>query len=993
MKRIFRAFKPVFVALLCMLGPAFTLHAQMRTVSGTVASDQDELLPGVNVQIKETGLGTVTDLDGNFSLDVPGTESVLVFSYVGYLTQEIKVGSSSQFSITLQPDIKALNEVVVIGYGTQRAGDVTSAISSIKAEDFLAGKIQDATDMIRGKVAGLIITKSSGDPTATSNIMLRGITTLQGNVSPLVLIDGVPSSISSVAPENIESIDVLKDASAAAIYGTRGANGVILVTTKSGKRGGNSMVTYNGYVSTSDFYKTADFMGPSDIRRGLTAFPDDGWDTDWLRAVTQNGFMHNHSLNISGGTNKTTFAGNVFYRYEDGTIINSNNDQFRAQLDLNHYMLDDKIKVNLNVLKLKQKSLANNASAGGPVNIYRQALIHNPTSPIYKEGTDEYYEEFARFQYFNPVSMLHELIGENESERTNLTGNITFEPIENWKTNLMLANNLTNGNSSTYTTSKYFSSITSGLPGSASKSYNSSNSKFLELTSGYDKSIDRHRMSAMLGYSYTYQLYHGFSARNANFPTDSYLYNNLSIGGELKEGRSGIGSYKNDSKLIAFFGRVSYGFDNKYNFLASVRREGSSKFGDNHKWGIFPAASFGWTISNEQFLEDYHWIDNLKLRAGYGVTGQAPNSSYLSITKYNYDSAYGNFLDENGNWVPGLQITQNPNPELRWEKTAEVNIGLDYSLIKSRLSGSLDVYNKLTNDLLYNYTVPVPPNLYGTTLANVGSIRNRGIEWMIKGIPVSKKDLEWAVTATVTHNRSQLLSLSNDLYETNNYLDVAYAGDPISVPTHRVEIGQEIGNFWGLKAVGVTEDGIWLIEDPRNGEVLEYTTALNSNDYRQYLGNGFPDVYLGLHNGFRYKDFDLSLQVSGQFGFKILNEQRMFYENNSIQYNKLRTASDPVFGIAPLSTAQAQAFTSYYLEDGDFVKFDNLTLGYNLPKISKNISNIRLYCSAQNFLILTNYQGLDPELSNGDFYAAGNDPRDKYPTIRSLTIGLNINFK
>ncbi len=966
-----------------------------HNVSGLVTDSNGEPMIGVSILVKGTTLGTVTEIDGRYSIDLEDGTETLVFSYLGYATWEEQVQGRNVINVELQEDVAKLEEIVVIGYGTQRAGDVTSAVTSVKSDEFLVGKIQDASELIRGKVAGLVITKSSGDPNASSNILLRGITTLQGNVNPLVLVDGVPSSITAVAPENIASIDVLKDASAAAIYGTRGANGVILITTKSGRRTENAQVSYNGYVAVSDFYKTADFLSPSDIRRGRTSFSDDGWDTDWLSAITQNGFMHNHSLNITGGTEKTTYSGNVFYRYEDGTIINTNNDQTRIQLDLTHHFLDDLVKVNVNVLKVLQKNTANNASDGGITNVYRQAVIRNPTSPIYEEDTGNYFEEFGRFQYFNPVAMLNELIGENKFERTNLTGNITIEPILNWKTNLLLANNQTNSNSSSYRTSEYFTSFTSGLPGSASKSFGEGNSKFLELTSNYDLNIGRHRLSALAGYSYTYQVSSGFSASNADFPTNSYLYNNIGVGGQLNEGRAGMSSYKSDSKLIGFFGRVSYGFDNRYNLLASLRREGSSKFGDNHKWGVFPAVSAGWTISNEAFMENVDWIDNLKLRAGYGVTGQAPSSSYLSITKYNYDNNYGNYLNEDGDWVAGLQITQNPNPDLRWEKTSEINLGLDFSFFKNRLGGSIDVYSKETTDLLYNYTVPVPPNLYSSTLANVGSIENKGVELMLRATPVSTPDFLWNASVTVTHNRSKLLNLSNDLYETNNFLDVAYAGDPISVPTHRVEIGQEIGNFWGLRSVGVTEEGIWLVEDPNTGEVLEYSTALNTNDYRQYLGNGFPDIYLGFNNTFAYKGFDLGIQMTGQFGFKILNEQRMFYENNSIQYNRLASAADPVYGIAPLSNSQAQAFVSYYLEDGDFLKIDNVTLGYTFTPqfMSSKVSSLRVYCSAQNFLILTNYSGLDPELANFDFFAAGNDFRDKYPTIRSLTFGLNVNFK
>ena len=964
---------------------------QLKVTGKVTDGETGTSLPGVNILIEGTTIGATTDIDGMYNIDIPDANSVLVFSFIGYLTERIKVSGQSIIDVRLLPDIKALSEVVVIGYGTQRKGDVTSAVVSVKAADFLPGKIQDAAELVKGKVAGLTVVKSSGDPNSSSTITLRGISTLEGSVAPLVLIDGIPGDLTSVAPENIQSIDVLKDASAAAIYGTRGANGVIIITTKGGKRKQKVNATLSSYVSTSDFLKTADFMTPTDIRLGKTAFSDDGWDTDWLKAVTQTGFAHNNSLNIDGGSESLAYSGNISHQYEQGTIKRSDKKETRIQLSLTQYLLKDKLKININLLKGIHTNTNSNASNTDQTNVYRQALIRNPTSPIYNEdGT--YYEEFQRYLYYNPVSMIYERIGEYNSEWTYMTGNITIEPIKGWQTNLMVARRASNGENSNYETEQYFASLTSGHKNGASRSYGNSKDDNLELTTRYENILGKHRVSALAGYSYNYNVNDGFNAWNQSFPTDVFLSNNLNLGAYLKDGKAGMGSYKNDSRLIGFFGRISYGFADRYNILASVRREGSSKFGANHKWGWFPSISAGWNINNEQFMEPLSALfSNLKLRAGYGVTGIIPTGSYASLTTYNYSGGY--YLDENGNWVTGLAVNQNPNPDLKWEKTAEINIGLDFGLFKERLTGSIDLYNKKTTDLLFWYDVPVPPNLYGSTLANVGSIQNRGIELMLSGSPVRSKDFNWNTTLTLSHNENKLLSLSNDLYQTKDWMNTGGAAEPITVPTHRVEIGKGMGNFWGLKSVGVTEEGHWLIEDPQTGDALEYTTALNDDRYRQYLGNGFPKVYAGWNNTFRYKSFDLSIQTSGQFGFKILNEQRMFYENNSIQYNKLRSAADPVYGIAPLAGNQQQAFVSYYLENGSFVKFDNITLGYNLNLAKfKYLSSIRLYISGQNLYCITGYSGLDPELSNNDFWGAGRDFRDKYPTIRSFTFGLNVNF-
>jgi TonB-dependent starch-binding outer membrane protein SusC len=978
---------------LVVIAPVSELQQQKVTGKITDAAT-NEPLPGVNIMIKGTTQGVVSDIDGKYSLEINDPNVVLIFSYVGYNTEEVSVQNKSQINVTLIADIKKLEEVVVIGYGTQRKSDVTSAVTSVKSENFLVGKMQDAAELVKGKVAGLTVAKSSGDPNASSTITLRGISTIEGSVSPLVLVDGIPGDLNTVAPENIESIDVLKDASAAAIYGTRGANGVILITTKSGSRSEKMSVTYSGYASVSDFLKKADFMTPSDIRHGLSSFNDDGWDTDWLKAVTRKGVTNNHSLSIAGGTSKMAYSGNISYKNENGTIKKSDLEEYKMQLDMTQYFFNDILKINMNLLKGVHSNTANNASDAGITNIYRQAVIHNPTSPIYVENTNNYFEEFGRFQYFNPVAMLNELVGDYRSEWTHMTGNATLEPIKNWQTNLMIATQRSNNNSSSYTTSKYYLATTTGYAGSAYKGYGSSQNDFLELTSRYSFSLGHNHVTALGGYSYSKYENDGFSASNANFPNDSYLYNNLTSGSLLKAGKAGMGSDMGDSKLIGFFGRLTYNYNDKYNLLLSVRREGSSKFGANHKWGTFPSASAGWTISNEEFLKSATFINSLKLRAGYGVTGVIPNSSYLSLVTYNFESSYGNYLDANGNWLPGLFVKQNPNPNLKWETTAEINIGLDFAILNNRVSGSIDFYNRKTTDLLYDYNVPTPPNLFGTTKANVGSMRNRGIEVMLNASPVDTRNFKWNTTLTVSHNQNELLSLSNDLYETNNYLDVAWTGDPISVPTHRVEIGKGMGNFWGLKSVGVTDDGLWQIQNPKTGNTETYSTALNNNNYRQYLGNGIPKVYMGWNNTFRYKQIDLAIQMSGQFGFKILNEQRMFYENNSIQYNRLRSAADFVYGKSRLSSSQVQAFVSYYLEKGDFVKFDNVTLGYTLsvPSFKKYISEIRFFMAGQNLLCITGYKGLDPELSNSDYMYSGNDFRDKYPTIRSVTFGLNVKF-
>ena len=636
-------------------------------------------------------------LMGNFSLNV-SAKSVLQISYIGYKTQEIPVSQLKAGAvITLKEDTEVMDEVVVIGYGTQRKGDVTSAIASVKAEDFTVGKVGDAADLIKGKVAGLSIAKGSGDPNATSAIRLRGVISVNGSTTPLILIDGVEGDLSTVAPENIEAIDVLKDASAAAIYGTRGANGVILITTKTGKREAHTTASYSGYVSASQFGKKLDFMTAEDVRAGKTNFTDKGYDTDWLDAISRTGFTHNHNFNISGGTKQTTYSADFTYRKEDGVIMNTYAEDIRMRFDVSHWMLNDMLKVNLNMVKKWHKNSATNATATDQSNIYRQAIARNPTAPIYNED-GSYNEDFGVNYYYNPVGMLEERLGNYTYEETRAAGNITFEPIKGWQTNLMLATSRFGAHDKGYNTSDYYGNQLNQWTGYAYHTNSESFQNNLELTSKYDLNVGKHRMNAMVGYSYQYYKYEQNYANNYNFPTDFFQWNNLGIGQALKEGKAGMGSSASENTLIGFFARVSYAYDNRYNLLVSVRREGSSKFGDNNKWGTFPSASLGWTISNEEFMKGITWLNNLKLRAGFGITGVIPNDPYISLTKYAYGSSY---YYSDGKWLPGLSVSSNPNPDLRWEKSTEFNVGLDWSVLDNRLGGSIDVYNKKTTDLLF----------------------------------------------------------------------------------------------------------------------------------------------------------------------------------------------------------------------------------------------------------------------------------------------------
>ena len=982
------------------------------TVKGVVKDAKGEPIIGATVTEKGTQNATVTDFDGNYSLKVKSRNATLVVSYIGFTTQEVKAGGD----VTLQEDNALLNEVVVIGYGTQRKGDVTSAVASVKAEDFNAGKIGDAAELVKGKIAGLSVINSSGDPKAGSSIRLRGITTLVGSLTPLILVDGIEGDLNTVAPENIASIDVLKDASAAAIYGTRGANGVILITTKSGKRDTPAQVTYNGYASFSKWSKKLEFMDTHDVIYGKTAQEYLGYDTDWLAGVTRKaGFKHNHDLNISGGSKNSAYSANISYAKEEGIIRETSNENFKMQMDYTQFIWNDIVKFNFNALVTRQKYTNDNLNGYSHTNPYRQALIHNPSEPVYNED-GSYYENFNKLQYYNPIALINEAFGDTRIRFSQLVGNVTVEPIKGWKTNLMISWGETAATSEDWTSPLHQSLVREGWNGAANKGEGNYLSKNLELTTRYDAQWGEHRFNSIVGYSYLFNENDGFNAGNQDFSTTAFLWNNLGNGTFIndKDHHAWMGSYKNDSKLVGFFGRISYGYGDKYNALVSIRHEGSSKFGANHKWATFPSVSLGWNIMNEAFMEGTRsWLDNLRLRVGYGVTGITPGDNYLAQNIYKF-ADYGDVLSMDGKWIKTLEVAQNPNPDLKWEVSKEWNFGLDYGFLNNRIHGSLDVYVKTTNDLLFWYNVPMPPNLYSQTLVNVGDMRNTGIELMIEAIPVQTKDFEWTTTLTASHNKNKLLKLSNDLYETDNFHEEGGISDPISTETHCMEVGKPLGDFWGLKFVGYDKDGFALVEasDGNGGwTVKQFNANLNNQENRQRLGSGTPKVILGWGNTFRYKNIDLSMQFTSQLGYKILNASRCFYENNSIAYNRLKSAADLHPAINPdgtpyidpetgkqkmvtMSQSMGQGFWSDHLENGDFLKLTNITLGYTfIPKgaLSNFIKKARIYANATNLFCITGYTGIDPEVDNY-FMAPGIDDRDKYPVTRNYTVGLSLSF-
>lgn len=976
--------------LLTLLSFSLTALAQQK-VTGKVKDSSGEPVIGASVVVKGNNtMGTITDFDGNFMLDVPA-KSVLVISYIGYVTQEVPTAGKNSLEIVLKEDTKTLDEVVVIGYGTQRKGDVTSSVASVKADNFVKGAVKDVGQLIQGKVAGLAITNPNGDPTGSTQIRLRGTNTIGGaNTAPLVLIDGIPGELGTVAPEDVESVDVLKDGSAAAIYGTRGTNGVILITTKQAKGVDINQVEYNGYVSTSLIAKKLDMLNADEFR---TLYPDQdhGADTDWIDEISRTPVSHVHNLSLMGGNSKTNYIANLNYASRQGIMKKSDFESFQGRIEVTHRMFDDKLKLKFGLFG--KKNQMESTTSGGSFRgwVYGQATRRNPTDPVRNEdGT--WNENVSKFEYENPLALLYEAEGNVKKTQLRYNGNIVYNPIKDLTLSAVFSYIRDNMNRGYGETLNHISALRDGLAGWSSVGAYTKMEKLMELTAQYNKEIGAHKFSVLGGYSYNETDFEELWIDNYGFQDDYFGgWHNIGIGSALKDGKANIGSKKTPTNLIGFFGRATYSFKNRYLLMGALRYEGASQlWGTDNAWGLFPSISVGWRITEEAFMKNQKIFDDLKLRVGYGVTGSQPKDPFLGVAMLKY----GSYAFVNGNWVQTIVPASNPNPDLKWEEKKETNIGLDFVSWGGRLSGSIDYYNRDVDGLIYEYGVPTPPNLYNKTMANGGTMRNRGVEVLVTVVPVQNKDFEWSTTGTFSLNSNKLISLSGSIFKSDydyfNTGTVEYSGQVAD--SHRVQVGESIGNFYGFKVVDVDSEGRWIYED-RNGELVNYKDFTHAPEDKHVIGNGLPKWYAGWNNTLRYKNFDLNVTMRGAFGFQIINGGRMNYENvkNSRFENRLKSVNDLVFGKHTLSPEVEPEFNSYYVEDGDYWKIDNITLGYSFGQVGKYIKSLRIYGSVLNALTITGYKGIDPEVST-DGLTPGYDTRDIYPSVRSFTFGVNVKF-
>ncbi len=972
-------------------------QTQQFQISGTVTDENGTPLPGANIVEKGTTNGVTADFDGNFSLDVPDENAVLVASYVGFLQQEFAVGQQTSFNISLKEDTSKLEEVVVIGYGTQRREELTNAVVGVDSEDFVEGYVSDPAQLIRGKVAGLNIVKPNANPVEKSQISLRGISTLKTGAGPLVIIDGIPGDLSIVAPEDIQSMDVLKDGSAAAIYGTRGSNGVILITTKSNGRNKKNVIELSTYTTVQSIVKELDFMDAKQYRKLVQANKpgaiDYGNNTNWNKEVQRIPFSAVHNLTMRGGDNSSGYSVNLNYRDLEGLIKKSDDNTFNGRITVNHKMFNNKLRLNAGLMGLTRDYFlgSDQVGEGGSFrnDVYRNTLIRNPTDVV-RDNEGNLVEHPQVNNYNNPVALLEETIGDRSETNLRFNGKITYSPINNLNLMILASRNIELGLDGYWESKNHISNLRNGLNGYASKRTESTIDNLVELTAQYTLTLENnHNFNILGGYSSQGNVFESTYANNFDFPTNDYTYNNLGAGLALLRGEAVLRSFKQEADLKGYFFRVNYSFKNKYLLMASIRREGSTKFGTDNKWGAFPAISAGWNVGKEDFLKPVTWLGDFKFRVGYGVTGTSPDAAYASLSTLIFSpNAY---ID--GEWVPTIMPGSNPNPNLRWEEKKEINLGLDFTFLNNRLMGSIDAYKRTTDNMLWDYNVPTPPYLYNTILANAGTMENKGLEFHLDIVPIKTSDFQWSSTINVSTNKNTLVSLSNDRFVVQSgYFDTGFTGEPIQQTTHRIEEGGAIGNFYGYKSIDIDDDGRWIIE---GADGQPKSTLDQQADDKQIIGNGIPKWNASWINSFQYKNFNINILMRGAFDYQILNFTKMFYgvPVALTRGNVLTTTYDNVYGERPLNDQQSQDYMSYFIENGDFWKIDNIAIGYDIifPTTSDFIKKMNVYFSGSNLFTFTNYSGIDPEVNTLGL-SPGIDPRDRYPSTRTFTFGLNLTF-
>lgn len=975
--------KPCCLVIISLLFSA-SVWAQEAIVRGTVKDTAGEPIIGANVVVRGTSKGSITDIDGNFQIaGVNIQKDVIVFSFIGYKTVEIPCKGKKQIDAVLPDDTEFLDEVVVVGYGSLSKKELSSSIVQVDRKDFMQGATSNPMELLTGKVAGLNVNNTAAaNPNAGSSLQIRGATSISASNDPLIVIDGVAGgNIRNLSSQDIESMTVLKDAGSAAIYGTRGANGVILITTKKGGgEDGKTQVTYDSWFGVSFAHNSPDILSADEFRRSRRG-TDYGYSTNWYDLLMRDfSYDNNQYVSINGSTKNGSYGMSLNYKKATGIDIKSAREEYGARFVTEQRLLDNRLQINgsLSARRVNEE--------WGDDGMFDTALTLNPTMPLYNEdGT--YYQPTSSVDIRNPVAQLRDV--DNNGQRLYVLGtaeaklNIFQNDKQMLNTSLSYSLHYDDLKQHYYTPSTSAESYWGGFNGRAEVRYQKWYTHRLEWLGNYALDINDHSFKVVAGYTHEQTTWENLKAENNDFVFDNVKWHDIGSGSFLGDGKAKMNTGKSLSKLIGVFGRINYNWRNLLMASVSIRHEGSTKFGKDHKWGSFPSASLAWEMANMKFMEGTsHIVQSLKPRFSYGVTGRSDFDAYKSLATYGTNGSY--FID--GEWVKGYAPSINSNPSLGWEKSVSTNIGIDF-VLWNRLRGSIDVFDRQSKDLLYNYTAPQPPFVYKEILVNVGTTQNRGIEIALDGDIFVNTPVKWSTGVNYAYGTTKLKKLSNDIYQAS-YLELYQKpGVGTSEYFFRVEEGGKIGQFYGYEYAGV-EDGNMLIYD-NDGNKIPVGDADAS--YKRHIGNGTPTSFLSWNNTLRYKNFDLNIFFRGAFGFDIFNMRTygMGLKGSGTD-NVLRDAYLKYSDI----TTGGGVISSFFLEKGDYIKLENVTLGYNFDiKPNKFVDNLRVFLSAKNLFTITGYSGNDPSTVSVNGITPGVDTTSAYPSATQVSMGVTLRFK
>ncbi len=997
--------------LLALLFANSVVAFAQSTVTGVVKDDLGEPLAGTKVQVKGGKAVVMTDADGKFSIRANKGQT-LVFSFVGFNEKQVAV-NGKPMNIILNEDAHLMNDVVVIGYGSLARKEVASSITSLRPQDMDIAVVTSPEQMLQGKVPGLVITNTS-DPNGSASISLRGASSLREGAAmePYYVVDGVPGvSMSLVSPEDIESIDVLRDATATAIYGSKAANGVIIITTKKGTKTGRTNVSYAGYVAADKAMNTLDMMNGTQLldfaRRAsydLSNYYDatNPANTDWQKEGMRTAFTHSHSININGGQNKTSYSASLSYLDKDGVVRGSEMNHLTARSFVQTSFLKDHIDLSIS-LNGSVKNNHSNQSVGGGSSVAGTDAIdamyyYNPLVPV-RNADGSWYENLSISQNYNPMSIINEDRYNTTEKMLQGVGKLTAHIIEGLDLNMnfsyqnqsIVQNNYNSTNSQIYKADH----------GRATRYTISNIDKQLEAYANYSHTWnDKHKLALMAGYSWEQQDHNdGFGLTAYNFYDDALQYYNMGMANKLD--LTGIYSYQLSTlRMISFYARANYAFDNRYLFQATIRRDGSSAFGANNRWATFPSGSFAWRISEEKFMQNQKIFDDLKFRIGYGVSGNSLGfDAYTALMTYGWNGNVFQYTDASGvtEDYKALAATKNANPDLKWERTGMFNIGLDMEFLGGRLGAIIEYYDKRTKDLIYGYPVSTNRYPYGTMIANVGEISNKGVELTINAIPVQRGEFQWNSTFTLSHNKNVVEKISNSEFSVP-YINMGNTdiGGVTNSHVQRIMEGCPIGQFYLAEWAGYDATGVSTFNDyDAAGNLVGVTTTPDESDLRK-AGSAQPKVTFSWSNTLTWKKWSLSAFFQGVGGNKIFNAKEAYYSNlTNVKNGKngLTSLYDLILEDPKrINDTNSQYPSTRYLENGSYLRLSALTLGYDFGRLGDWIQNLRLYATVNNVFTITGYDGSDPEVALGGLQPGIDWRQSTYPRTRTYLFGVNINF-